>query len=93
MKGSKHPKRAVRRRYNRRRKNVGLILADLKAAAENVLKQRGSVYKKSDLETLITEIDRFVAATGLTPPALPEVDVEFDLFKILELRTDEPSER
>jgi hypothetical protein len=92
MKRSKHPKRAVRRRYNRRRKNVRLILADLKEAAENVLTQRGSVYKKeAELEALIAEIDRFVGATGLTPPPLPEVELEFDLFKMLEQQTDEPS--
>jgi hypothetical protein len=90
---AKYPKRAVRRRHNRRRQDVGLVLANLKRAAENVLNQPGSVYKKTELEALITEIDRFVAATGLTPPPLPELDLEFDLFKILDQRTDEPNNK
>jgi hypothetical protein len=53
-----------------------------------VLSHRGRVYKQPEPEALIAEIDRFVEATGLTPPAVPDVDLEFDLFKILEQRTD-----
>jgi hypothetical protein len=91
MKGSKHPKRSARERYKRRRRSVGFVLEDLKYAAENVLNQSGVVYKKAELEALIVEIDRFVAATGLTPPPLPEVELDFDLFKILEQSHDKPA--
>ena len=93
MKDAKHPKRAARRRYNGRRKNVALVLADLKEEAENMLRHRGRIYKKAELEALIAEIDRFVEATGLTPPPLHDMDLEFDLFKILEQRPDESRNR
>ena len=93
MKSSKYPKRAVRRRYNGRRKNVALVLADLKEEAENVLQHQGRIFKKAELEALIAAIDRFVQTTGLTPPPLPSVDLEFELFKILERRPDEATNR
>ena len=59
-----------------------------KEEAENMLRHRGRIYKKAELEALIAEIDRFVEATGLTPP-LHDMDLEFDVFKILEQRPGE----
>jgi hypothetical protein len=66
--GKKEPKDkkgSARGKYNRRKRSAAHALEQLKISAQEVLEQDGTIYKRKEIETLLAEIDRFVAATGL----------------------------
>lgn len=63
----KDPKRSARLKYNRRRERLAIEMEKMKLAAEHVLAQPGSIYKRSEIRALLAAMKRFVSAARLTP--------------------------
>tara|TARA_B100000678_G_C18210712_1_gene503251 strand:+ start:244 stop:603 length:360 start_codon:yes stop_codon:yes gene_type:complete len=79
--GPKNPKGSARAKYNRRKGWLAHALHEMDMAIDNLLAQEGTVYKRTEIDTLKQAITDFTKATGLSPPELaPPTEEELDGF-------------
>jgi hypothetical protein len=64
-KQSKNPQRAARARYRQRRYDLAIASERLRAAATEVLDFASTKPVRDEMELMLRELDRFIAATDL----------------------------
>ena len=79
--GPKDPKGSARRKYNRRKQWLAHALHQMQIAIDHLTAQKGTVYKRDEVETLEAAIDELIKKTGLTAPNQePPSQEEHDAF-------------
>ena len=83
--GTKNPKDSARGKYNRRKQSLAHALHQMQIAIDDLTEQKGTLYKRDEVETLKAAIDELIEKTGLIapnqePPSKEELDGFMDML-------------
>ena len=83
--GTKNPKGSARGKYNRRKQSLAHALHQMQIAIDDLTEQKGTLYKRNEVETLKAAIDELIEKTGLIapdqePPSQEELDGFMDML-------------
>jgi hypothetical protein len=83
--GTKNPKGSARGKYNRRKQSLAHALHQMQIAIDDLTAQKGTLYKRDEVETLKAAIAELIEKTGLTapnqePPSQEELDGFMDML-------------
>lgn len=77
----KNPKGSARGKYNRRKQSLAHALQQMRIAIDDLTEQKGTLYKRDEVETLQAAINELIEKTGLIAPSQePALQEELDGF-------------